>query len=121
MLHRTLLVTVGSTLFPALTDRVLSPSFLSLLSPHGIDRLIIQYGRAVLPSNTATKDMALNPAGHGSTLWKPDGSSSGVAVEAMRFTDDFEGLVASADAVISHAGQSWSSYVAEVLTWSLVG
>jgi beta-1,4-N-acetylglucosaminyltransferase len=114
------LVTVGSTLFPALTDSVLSPSFISLLSSHGIDRLIIQYGRADLPFNTTTKDMAMNPAGHGSTVWKPDGSSSGVAVEVMRFTDDFEGLVASADAIISHAGQSQSSYVGEVLIWSLV-
>jgi len=91
----TLLVTVGSTLFPALTDQVLSSPFLDHLSTQGVQRLVVQYGRADvrLPNGMLPE---LN--GGARFSWKD------MIVEVMRFTDDFEGLVKQSDRVISHAG-----------------
>ncbi|CAD6576925.1 MAG: N-acetylglucosaminyldiphosphodolichol N-acetylglucosaminyltransferase catalytic subunit alg13 [Tremellales sp. Tagirdzhanova-0007] len=78
----TLLVTVGSTLFPPLTDLVLSSPFLDHLSTQAVSRLIVH----------------LDYKGAVTFSWKE------MSVEIMRFTDDFEGLVKQVDGVISHAG-----------------
>jgi UDP-N-acetylglucosamine:LPS N-acetylglucosamine transferase len=89
-----LLVTVGSTLFPKLTDAILSASVLEILAGR-ISTLTVQLGSALPPSDLRT------------TLDDFDSSKGlyqGVRVEIMDYTTDFEGLVKSSDMVISHAG-----------------
>ena len=100
----TLLVTVGSTLFTALTDEVLSDSVLPKLPSLGIERLIVQYGAADLDLSDI-KDLDLNAHGTGEFTWRCRESSGKLVVQVIRYTDDFNGLVESADAVISHAGE----------------
>lgn len=93
-----LLVTVGSTLFPKLTDLILSDPLLDILAGR-ISSLKVQLGRATIPPHLA------------STLDKFDGSRGiykEMKVEIMDYTTDFEGLVNSSDMVISHAGISLS-------------
>lgn len=100
-----LLVTVGSTLFSALTDAILSSETLDVLSAQGIRSLKVQYGRASLPAslNGIVKMRDLAPdAGVGEFVWK------GMEVEVFRYTDDFEGLVGESEGVVSHAGESIS-------------
>jgi beta-1,4-N-acetylglucosaminyltransferase len=89
-----LLVTVGSTLFPKLTGTILSAPILEILAGR-ISTLKVQLGSAPQPSDLRT------------TLDKFDGSKGsyqGMIVEVMDYTTDFEGLVKSSDMVISHAG-----------------
>ncbi|WVF71856.1 hypothetical protein IAT40_006666 [Kwoniella sp. CBS 6097] len=111
----TLLVTVGSTLFPSLTDIILSPPILEIIASSGISKLIVQYGRATLAPRSlkelgiivdATGKGAGSLFGSGSENGKGGGEKRGVVlrIEVLRFTDDFEGLVRSSDYVISHAG-----------------
>ncbi|OWZ72447.1 UDP-N-acetylglucosamine transferase subunit ALG13 [Cryptococcus neoformans] len=108
----TLLATVGSTLFPSLTSHVLLPTFLSLLQSLGVQRLVVQYGRAELKLQDNVKQtLSINPQGYGRGVWSDndgggdgDRKQNGMVVEVMRFTNDFEGLVGNSDAVISHAG-----------------
>ena len=108
----TLLVTVGSTLFPSLTSHVLLPTFLSLLQSLGVQRLVVQYGRGELKLQDNVKQtLSINPQGYGRGVWSDndgggdgDRKQNGMVVEVMRFTNDFEGLVGNSDAVISHAG-----------------
>jgi beta-1,4-N-acetylglucosaminyltransferase len=91
-----LLVTVGSTLFPKLTDEILSAPTLEILAER-ISILKVQLGSAPLPPHLA------------SILDDFDGSRGsykGMEVEIMEYTTDFEGLVRSSDMVISHAGMS---------------
>ena len=102
--HYTLLVTVGSTLFPALTDLILSPPFLDHLSSQAVSRLIVQYGRATihLPRESGSESSlrsSLDAKGAVTFVWKH------ISVDIMRFTDDFEGLAKQVDGVISHAGE----------------
>ncbi|ODN88424.1 hypothetical protein L198_06695 [Cryptococcus wingfieldii CBS 7118] len=109
-----LLITVGSTLFPALTDPLLSPSFLSSLSGLGVGRIVVQYGGAELPAEFlhALQPQSRSPSpSPDEEQWrgvdaqgKGKGKIGDVQVEVMRYTDDFEGLVGSVEAVISHAG-----------------
>ncbi|KAK4686399.1 hypothetical protein P7C73_g3725, partial [Tremellales sp. Uapishka_1] len=82
-MSRTLLVTVGSTLFPALTDAVLSPAVLAALPKLGVKRLVVQYGHGDLPPYT---------------------QNDGLEVETMRFTNEYDQLVSESHVVISHAG-----------------
>ena len=100
----TLLVTVGSTLFTALTNEVLSDSILSTLPGLGFERLIVQYGAADLVLSDI-KGLDLNAKGTGEFTWRNHDGSGKIVVQVMRYTDDFNGLVESADAVISHAGE----------------
>ena len=89
-----LLVTVGSTLFPKLTDAILSGPILEKLAGR-ISTLRVQLGSATPPSELRT------------ILDDFDGSKGsyrGMRVEIMDYTTDFEGLVKSSDMVISHAG-----------------
>ncbi|WVQ76546.1 hypothetical protein IAR50_006216 [Cryptococcus sp. DSM 104548] len=102
-----ILVTVGSTLFPSLTNPLLSPTFLTSLSALGVKRIVIQYGAAELPSDFVHALQQSQDSSQGRAL-DAQGSAIGkidsVEVEVMRYTDDFEGLVNSVEAVISHAG-----------------
>ncbi|KAK8869512.1 hypothetical protein IAR55_000078 [Kwoniella newhampshirensis] len=95
MSPHTLLVTVGSTLFPSLTNEILSPPLLAKLSSLGIQRLIVQYGCADLPSDLGIE---VDGAGNGTGLIR------GMQVEVMRFSERFEDLVRRSEAVISHGG-----------------
>jgi beta-1,4-N-acetylglucosaminyltransferase len=89
-----ILVTVGSTLFPKLTDAILSAPVLEILAGR-ISTLAVQLGSAPPPSDLRT--ILDNFDGL-------EGSYSGMRVEIMDYTTDFEGLVKSSDMVISHAG-----------------
>lgn len=116
----TLFVTVGSTLFPALTSHILLPTFLSLLQSLGVQRLVVQYGRAKLElEDNVKRTLRVNSQGVGRGVWcdsdgdgdgdgAQDKKETGMVVEVMRFTGDFEGLVKNSDAVISHAGMRLS-------------
>ena len=100
-----LLVTVGSTLFPKLTDLILSDPLLDILAGR-ISFLKVQLGRATIPPHLA------------SILDKFDGFRGiykEMKVVLMDYTPDFEGLVNSSDMVISHAGISLSLYTTEGL------
>jgi len=99
----TLLVTVGSTLFTALTNEVLSDTVLPTLPGLGFERLIVQYGAADLVLSDI-KGLDLNAQGAGEFTRRCRDGPGKIVVQVMRYTDDFNGLVASADAVISHAG-----------------
>ena len=97
-----LLVTVGSTLFPKLTNTILSGPILEVLAGR-ISSLIIQLGSAPPPSDLRTILDDFD---------RSKGSYQGMKVEIMDYTTDFEGLVRSSDLVISHAGMYsrwWSS------------
>lgn len=116
----TLFVTVGSTLFPALTSHILLPTFLSLLQSLGVQRLVVQYGRAKLElEDNVKRTLRVNSQGVGRGVWRDsdgdgdgdgaqDKKETGMVVEVMRFTGDFEGLVKNSEAVISHAGMRLS-------------
>lgn len=78
-------VTVGSTEFQALVEAALAPSTQLALAGQGFSRLVVQYGHSRLPSYHSVE---------------------GLAVEVWRFSDGIEDAVASADLVISHAGQA---------------
>jgi UDP-N-acetylglucosamine transferase subunit ALG13 len=101
---RTLLVTVGSTLFTSLTDKVLSPPVLSILSSLGITALIVQYGAAALPDLTDIAPLELDSTGTGEFDWRDDNGTDRLRVRVMRYAEAYTKLVASADAVVSHAG-----------------
>jgi beta-1,4-N-acetylglucosaminyltransferase len=99
-----LLVTVGSTLFPKLTDAVLSAPILELLADR-ISTLRVQLGRAEFPTglNELLTSFPLGQReGHGSL----SGKYKGMEVDVFRYTSDFEELVNSSGLVVSHAGPS---------------
>jgi beta-1,4-N-acetylglucosaminyltransferase len=104
MTGKTLLVTVGSTLFGALTDLILSTNILFRLPSLGVSKLVVQYGSADLPTHTS-KNLEVDAAGAGSFICTTYNGDGEVAVQVMRYTKDFAGLVGSADAIISHAGE----------------
>jgi beta-1,4-N-acetylglucosaminyltransferase len=87
----TLLITVGSTRFQALTDAILSLAESSSLAPY-VKTLIVQAGDANLP-----------PA-----LKEGEQTVGGTRVNVIRYTRDageLEALIACADGVVSHAGE----------------
>ncbi|KAK1925165.1 glycosyl transferase [Papiliotrema laurentii] len=104
MSPQTLLVTVGSTLFVSLTETILSPSILSILPGLGIRKVVVQYGAADLLALTQIEDLEVDAHGRGQFVWRDYNGLGEVAVQVLKYTDDFTGLVASADAIISHAG-----------------
>ncbi|WWC89715.1 uncharacterized protein L201_004640 [Kwoniella dendrophila CBS 6074] len=95
----TILVTVGSTLFPTLTDKILSNEILLLFSEYDIHKVIIQYGKAEIKTSSLNSNISLDSEGKGSIVTK-----EGMIVELIRFTDKFDILVDQSDYVISHAG-----------------
>lgn len=110
---RSLFVTVGSTLFTDLTARVLSPAFYDAVVPLGVSTLVVQLGKAPPPDTTALQAdgryTAVEKRGdaEGSFAFSPVGTPDTILnVRWFRYTNDFEGDVRRADAVISHAGRS---------------
>ncbi|ORY22568.1 glycosyltransferase family 28 C-terminal domain-domain-containing protein [Naematelia encephala] len=105
-----LLITVGSTLFPELTSAVLTRAFARILVDAGIKRLVVQYGKAKLPWELIMRlDLAVDALGQAERTVRPFDSDDGedereIHFQVKRFVDDFDGVVASVDAVISHAG-----------------
>ena len=105
----TLLVTVGSTLFPNLTFSILTTESLDSLSSH-VSALRIQIGKGDIPVDLASQIVVT-----GSPAGGMRGTYGDMEVDVLRYTDDFEGLVSSVDLVVSHAGTSSPSPVA--LPW----
>lgn len=113
-----LFITVGSTLFPALTDLALSPTFLELLASHGVTEVTVQYGSADITVPPSGQNGRMNGKGEGSFVFRPDAGSvagthpgaeplaqgDGLRIRFMRYTSQFDAEVAGADMVISHAG-----------------
>ncbi|GMK55021.1 hypothetical protein CspeluHIS016_0200770 [Cutaneotrichosporon spelunceum] len=94
---KTLLVTVGSTQFPDLSDAALSESALTAFREAGVDTVIVQLGFAPIPDHVA----AVVGRGGGS------GELNGVKIKVMRYTaspGEMDALMKSADGVVSHAG-----------------
>jgi UDP-N-acetylglucosamine transferase subunit ALG13 len=89
---KTCLVTVGTTCFDALIE-VLdthADSVLDFLESNGFNRLLIQYGRGdVKPTQLCKKSVERKAA---------------VQVDAVKFVEAFDKIIASSDLVISHAG-----------------
>lgn len=81
---RTVLVTVGSTLFQDLTNAVLERETLDILSDLGFTLVMVQYGSAVMPR----------------TIQAPHG----MTVKTEAYIKDLEALFATVDLIISHAG-----------------
>ncbi|KAJ9120713.1 hypothetical protein QFC22_002644 [Naganishia vaughanmartiniae] len=79
----TVLVTVGSTLFDDLTH-AFSPEVIKALKEAKFDKLVLQYGKGSLPSNNI--------------------STGDLQVDAFRYSDEIDALIAKSDLVISHAG-----------------
>jgi len=100
-----LLVTVGSTLFPSFTDTILSTRTLSVLADR-ISVLRVQLGNAPIPQHLGGTISHYETDGDGFK-----GEFKGMRIEIMRFTADFDGLVNSSDLVISHAGTSVLIYL----------
>ncbi|WWC60790.1 uncharacterized protein I303_103366 [Kwoniella dejecticola CBS 10117] len=101
------LVTVGSTLFPALTNKIFSPEIISIFHSNGVERLVVQYGRADVPiSLLRARNLKLDGQGKASIMigQGEEKGEGGLKVDLFRFTDEFEGLVRSCEYVISHAG-----------------
>ena len=84
-----LLVTVGSTHFTPLIQAVLSDEVLDELDEQNIDKLVVQYGKSVLPPQYASQG----------TIQR-----GSLVVQLIQYTDDFDALVRSSTAMISHAG-----------------
>ena len=81
---KTVLVTVGTTSFKALTDVCLhDDAFLKLLHRHGVTSLIVQHGDA---STT------------------PSHSNLSLDIKTYAYVDDLQALIQEADLVIAHAG-----------------
>jgi beta-1,4-N-acetylglucosaminyltransferase len=99
----TLLITVGSTLFPRLTDAILSTPILEVLRGR-ISILRVQLGKATIPPHLQGI-LSDFQAGPGQDQCR--GRLGKMEVEILRYTDDFEDLVKRSDMVISHAGMSF--------------
>lgn len=82
-----LLVTVGSTQFPILTEYIAQPEILKSIYKIGVTSLTIQHGQVPFapPSPSSSPD-------------------SIPRITAFPYTDDLSSHLASADVVVSHAG-----------------
>lgn len=81
---KTVFVTVGTTSFDELIERITSSDSVQTLKARGYERLVLQVGR-------------------GSVLPTPD-SCPNIRLEAFRFKDSIADDMKGADLVISHAG-----------------
>ncbi|ORX33863.1 glycosyltransferase family 28 C-terminal domain-domain-containing protein [Kockovaella imperatae] len=100
----TLLVTVGSTLFPELTNCILSSAILSILPSLGIKLVNVQYGKADLLAHEEIEDLEIDAQGSGEFTWTDYNGAGQVNVHVFRYTNDLSKLIKESDAVISHAG-----------------
>jgi beta-1,4-N-acetylglucosaminyltransferase len=87
--HRTIFVTVGTTLFEDLIEKVTTESAFHWMVSRGYRRLVIQYGKGTkpdLPSTTTTTTDGL------------------LTIECYNFKASLEADMKAADLIISHAG-----------------
>lgn len=94
----TILVTVGSTRFEALSDTALSPSFMDTLPSLGVSELVVQLGSARVPDHILRGGEYTHQVG-----------DKALRVRVLEYTNglaEMEKLVKSADVVISHSGKS---------------
>lgn len=92
-----LIVTVGSTSFPALSDAVLSPAVLEILPELGIASITVQAGSADIPVHARGGEITYTTRG-----------GAYVRVRTLRYTRDaveMDALLKGADVVVSHAGE----------------
>lgn len=92
-----LVVTVGSTQFPALSDAVLSPGVLDGLPALGIASVTVQLGSAEAPVHARGGEFTYTTRG-----------GAYVGVRTLRYTSDaveMDALLKGADVVVSHAGK----------------
>ncbi len=100
---KTLLVTVGSTQFPDLSDAALSEPTLAGLRAAGVTSLIVQLGFAPIPAHIAA--VVGREGGRGEV--------GGLQLNVMRYTGspgEMDALMRSADGVVSHAGGFFSRH-----------
>lgn len=90
---KSIFVTVGSTKFDALIERILQEDTLKTIRDAGFSRLVVQCGDSVL-----SLDWTLS----GTTLER---NVEGLSVELWRFEPSIDARMASADVIISHAGE----------------
>ena len=84
-----LFVTVGTTMFDELVDKVLSLDFLLLLKRLGFNRLVLQHGKSRLPD------------------WMKDGRNSvntGITIEAYDFKPSLQKDMKQSTHILSHSG-----------------
>jgi UDP-N-acetylglucosamine transferase subunit ALG13 len=94
---KTLLVTVGSTQFPDLSDAALAEPTLAGLRAAGVTSLIVQLGFAPIPAHIAA--VVGREGGRGEV--------GGLQLNVMRYTGspgEMDALMRAADGVVSHAG-----------------
>lgn len=80
-------VTVGSTRFAELTDRVVSTEFIEALKHAGVQHVTIQHGDQELPKSA--KELR---------------KISGMKFKTFQYLPEMDNVISSADLVISHAG-----------------
>jgi beta-1,4-N-acetylglucosaminyltransferase len=92
-------VTVGTTLFDALTESVSESNFLDAISFYGYTHLVIQYGKGSIPS----MPMGTNQQNESSGTYT---SSRGKTIywEIYPFKPSLDHDMKNADLIISHAG-----------------
>lgn len=96
--HKTVLVTVGTTRFDALTQAVDSIQFIKILESKGYTRLIIQIGSSeYIPQKVCPGSKQEHDGGY-------DVSETGFRVEWFRYTPSLKAIMSECSLVISHAG-----------------
>ncbi|RXK35469.1 hypothetical protein M231_07281 [Tremella mesenterica] len=125
---RILFVTVGSTLFPALTNLILSSNILSFLS-QSMTELVVQYGQGDPDCSNLTKVhqslsvRSLDTEGQSERIMKTGLSKKsegmekvgkengeeeyeyeGMRIKMFRYTNEFSEMIKESDYVVSHAG-----------------
>lgn len=95
--HAKLVVTVGSTRFPALSDAVLSPRVLDALPALGVSSVTVQLGSADIPVHARGQEFTYSTD-----------AGKYVQVKVLRYTKDaveMDALLKDANVVVSHAGE----------------
>jgi beta-1,4-N-acetylglucosaminyltransferase len=89
-------VTVGSTKFDSLVNKIISSEILDAFYQAGFSYLTIQAGNTDLPLEWAPVDVGVVQR-----------NVKGLDVELWRFKADITGDILAADLIISHAGTEW--------------
>ncbi len=98
-------MTVGSTLFPLLTNKILSRTILEILVSLGVTSLTVQYGRGDLPKDFETYVSLIDQHGSQDPGRLVCIYGEELQIEVFRFTNDFDRYVEVSEAIISHAGE----------------
>lgn len=97
-IHKTVLVTVGTTRFDALTRAVDSADFLNALESKGYTRLILQIGSSEYIPQIVCPELGANDRGEYTS------PKTGFRVEWFRFAPTLKDIMSESSLVISHAG-----------------